>query len=437
MEEKMFQKKWFIACAIAVLCVSGLFANGQKESASVIKQKAITIWSFNLSTDALATVQKEIIPVFEQANPGISVEWQNIPYTGYREKLLTAAAGEALPDIFIDGYNMLGTYYSAGIIEDMTSYTKEWSRWTEIDSSLTDLTYYNGDCYGFPFRTKVYPVLINTKIFKESGLDPDNPPSTWAEAIEAGKKMLKIENGVVTQLGASGFINTAGLVRGFDLFVQQDGGNFLNEDGTPGFNDQHGLNAAEFLDNLYRLQKPKGVAPLDESAMDAFVAGKSGMNVMGSYDAVQTALQTGNKEFTSFVKVIPPFQSGNANGKPVSFFDGDMLFVSSSSPNKDAAWDFIQYFYEPDTFMEYVKANKVIPIYQSLMDSDYMAENKVLQGLMEMQQYGGTLAATPAYRSARNFLADELEKSIEKLQSYQKALDNSEALWLREIEDLK
>ncbi len=421
---------------VALLSSVSLFASGSSEESST-KNKEINIWSFNLSTDALKVVKEDIISKYEAENPGVTVTWQNIPYSGYREKLLTAAAGESLPDIFIDGYNMVGTYYSAGIIEDLTDKAENWSLWNEIDSSLTDLTYYEGDCYGLPFRTKVYPVIINTKIFKECGLDPENPPTTWSEAIEAGKKMLKVENGVVTRMGASGFRNASSVVRAFDLFVQQDGGNFLNEDGTPGFNDEHGLNAMKFLDDLYRVQLPEGAIALDESAVDAFVAGKAGMAVAGSYDAVQTALQTGNQEMREFTKVIPPFKSDNASGKQVSFFDGDMMYVSSASDNKDEAWDFITYFYQPDVFMQYVVANNVIPIYASQLDSQYMEEHPLLQGIMEMQKYGGSLAATPAYRSARSYLTDEIYKSIESGQSYQDTLDQSEKMWLREIEDLK
>lgn len=432
----MIRRKLLLVFLITALVSSFAFASGQKEATAVSNQK-VSIWSFNLTNDALKEIQAVVIKNFMDENPNITVEWQNIPYAGYREKLLTAAAGSSLPDIFIDGYNMLGTYQGAGIIQNMTEYVSSWDGWDEIQSSLRDLTVYEGNNYGFPFRTKVYPVLINTKIFEEVGLDPNNPPETWAEAIAAAKKMLVVKNGVVTRMGSSGFVNAATLSRGFDMFVQQDGGDFLLADGTPAFNDQHGLNALKFLVDLYHTQWPSGTAPLDESSMDAFVAGKSGMAVLSSYDAVQTALQTGNKDFHSFAKVIAPFRSGNPGDKPVSFFDGDMLFMSSKSPSKDAAWKFIQYFYQPENFMVYVKANKAIPIYDSVLKSDYMNDNPLLKDLMTMQQYGGKLASSSAYRSARNYLADEIEKSISAGQDLKKTLDIAESRWLREIEDLK
>ena len=87
--------------------------------------------------------------------------------------------------------------------------------------------------------------------------------------------------------------------------------------------------------------------------------------------------------------------------------------------------------------MIYAQANKVIPIYESQMDSDYAKNTPMFEGLMEMQQYGGELPATPAYRSARSLLADEIEKTLFDGQSYKDTLSRSEELWLREIEELK
>ena len=428
-------KKIIIATLVLSLLTMCLFANGETEKKG--GNEEVLIWSFNLSPEALSVVQSEIIGTFQEDNPGITVNWQNIPYAGFREKLLTAAAGDVLPDIFIDGYNMLGTYQSTGIIANLDDEVGTWSRWDEIQKSLRDLTYYDGKCYGMPFETKVTPVVINTRIFKECGLDPDNPPQTWSEALAAGEKMLKVKDGAVVQAGASGFKDSGSLGRGFDMFVQQDGGNFLNEDGTPAFNDEHGMEALDFLKKLYKLQEPEGVAPLDSTTMLPFLAGKSGMSIMQSCDVIQIGLQTENEEVLKNAKIIPPFRSDSEDGKPVSFFDGAMLFLASSSDCKDSAWKFIQYFYEPDNFIIFAKANKDIPIYDSQMDSDYMRDNPLFQGLMEMQKYGGKLAATPAYRSARAFLTDEIEKTIYQGQSYEETLANSEKAWLREIEDMK
>ena len=251
-------RKMFLVIVALVLTVLPLMSSGQSEESQT---KDLVIWSFNLSPEALAKVNETIIPSFEAANPNVDVDWQNIPYKGYREKLLTAAAGKSLPDIFLDGFNMLGTYHNAGIIEDLSSRINSWEQWNDIPASLQDLTKYEGDIYGVPVRVKVYTVLINTKLFIENGLDPDNPPETWSEALAAAEKIVKVKNGVVEQMGSSGFYNTAAMVRGYDIFVQQNGGRFLDDDGNPAFNTERGIEALDFLAKLYRTQEPVGAAP--------------------------------------------------------------------------------------------------------------------------------------------------------------------------------
>jgi ABC-type glycerol-3-phosphate transport system substrate-binding protein len=428
-------KKVVLVLLVLGMMISPIFAAGSKEATA--KEETVVIWSFGVSVDALDTIKETIIKDFNANNPNITVDWQYIPYEGFREKLLTAAAGSVLPDIFIDGFNMLGSYHSAGIITPIDDRIAEWDGYLDIQKSVRDLTYYQGEYYGLPFRTKVYPMLINIELFEAAGLDPDNPPETWTEVLEVGKKILKVENGRVITAGITGLENKSALIRAYDLFVQQDGGDFLNEDGTPGFNDQHGLNALKFITDLYKMAAPDSAARIEAATGTVFTMGKSGIDLMQSYDSIEYMLQAGDTEMQSKTRVVAPLESGGPDGKKVCFFDGDMMFIASTSDKKDAAWEFMKYFYEPENFLIYAEANKCIPIYDSLMDSDYMNANPLLQQLMAVQHYGGKLAATPAYRSARNFLGDQIERSILAGQSFQETLDKAEVNWLKEIEDLK
>ncbi|MGD1823589.1 MAG: extracellular solute-binding protein [Pleomorphochaeta sp.] len=410
-----------------------LYANGTQES----ENKEITIWSFNLSPDALAEVQDKIISEYQNQNPDITVNWQNIPYAGYREKLLTSAAGDALPDIFIDGFNMVGVYKNADIIVDLTDEIDKFDFWDEFTPSVVDLAKVGDSVYGVPFRLKVYPTIINTELFEEAGLDPNDPPTTWDDVLEAGKKIYKAENGSVTTVGVSNFYNKASMARTFDLLVQQDGGQLLDEEGNPAFNDEHGMNALKFLIELYNIEKPVGLAAIDETVNRVFVAGKAGISCLSSYDSIQSALQTGADDIISKTKVVMPMRSNNASGKNVAMFDGDMVYLSSSTELKAEAIDFINYFYQPDNLLVYLKANKCVPFYAEHLNSSYMDENPLYKELYKLQQYGGVLAKTAAYRAARNYLCDEIEKSLYEGQDLQDTLDIAESRWLQEIEDMK
>jgi ABC-type glycerol-3-phosphate transport system substrate-binding protein len=426
-------KKLLPILLIFMLLPSLAFANGEKESAT----KEVNIWSFNLSPEALAEVQDNVIASYQEMHPEVTINWQNIPYAGYREKLLTSAAGSALPDVFIDGFNMVGVYENAGIIEDLSNDIEMFDFWSEFTPSVVDLAKVGDKVYGIPFRLKVYPTIINTELFEQAGLDPENPPTTWDDVLAAGKKIFKAENGSVVTAGASNFYNQASMARTFDLLVQQDGGQLLDEDGNPAFNDEHGMNALKFLIELYNIEKPVGLAPIDETVNRVFVLGKAGMSSLNSYDSIQSALQTGEEDIIAKTKVVMPMRSNNPTGKNVAMFDGDMAYVSSSSDVKAEALDFLDYFYQPDNLIIYLKANKCVPFYAEHLDSAYMDENPLYKDLYKLQEYGGVLAKTAAYRAARGYLTEEIEKAIYDGQGLQETLDKAESRWLQEIEDMK
>ena len=46
-----------------------------------------------------------------------------------------------------------------------------------------------GKTWGIPFQRSTIVMYYNKEAFREAGLDPENPPATWYELVEAGKKL--------------------------------------------------------------------------------------------------------------------------------------------------------------------------------------------------------------------------------------------------------
>ena len=67
-----------------------------------------------------------------------------------------------------------------------------------------------GKTWGVPFQRSTVVMYYNKDLFKEAGLDPNKPPTTWAELKDAATKLTKKDaSGKVTQWGmqipSSGF----------------------------------------------------------------------------------------------------------------------------------------------------------------------------------------------------------------------------------------
>jgi len=54
----------------------------------------------------------------------------------------------------------------------------------------------DGDLYGVPFHNSTPLLYYNVEHFKEAGLDPAKPPRTWAEMVDAAKKLTKGDRSV-------------------------------------------------------------------------------------------------------------------------------------------------------------------------------------------------------------------------------------------------
>ena len=59
-----------------------------------------------------------------------------------------------------------------------------------------------GKTWGVPFQRSTIVLYWNKELFKEAGLDPNQPPATWAEMVTMAQKLTKKDaSGKVTQYG--------------------------------------------------------------------------------------------------------------------------------------------------------------------------------------------------------------------------------------------
>ena len=55
--------------------------------------------------------------------------------------------------------------------------------------------------YGIPWQRSTIILYYNKDAYREVGLDPETPPTTWTELEDYAQKLTKVENGVTTRYG--------------------------------------------------------------------------------------------------------------------------------------------------------------------------------------------------------------------------------------------
>jgi len=128
------------------------------------------------------------VALFEKANEGITVEAQE--YTWTAPTFTTDLAGGTLPDVFTipftDGRGLIANRQLADIsgLVAALPYADQFNPHVAQAGQAED-----GSQWAIPIAAYGQGLHYNRTLFEAAGLDPDAPPTTWAEVREAAKKI--------------------------------------------------------------------------------------------------------------------------------------------------------------------------------------------------------------------------------------------------------
>lgn len=190
----------------------------------------------------------------------------------------------------------------------------------------------DGKMYGLAFTFSTPIVFMNGKLFQEAGLDPANPPKTWAD-IKADSLQIKAKT------GKDGFglaPNNGWVTEGL---IQSNGGKVLADDRkSVEFASDASVEAIKMWQDLYH--NGASAPGTDAELSEAFMAGNLGMYVSSTslYSGIKKASEAGGWQV--YGAGLPSF--GDKPAVPVN--SGSVLAVRPDSAEKNAAvWEFIKF----------------------------------------------------------------------------------------------
>lgn len=168
---KMSRYRWLRPC-LALLAVAGLAGCGDRPQATV------RFWAMGREAEVVG----QLLPDFEHENPDIRVEVQNIPWTAAHEKLLTAFAADALPDLCQLGNTWIPEFAALDTLEPLQPYIDGSAG--AVDPSdyfpgIWDTSVIDGEVVGIPWYVDTRLLFYRKDILRKAGYR--HPPRTWAE----------------------------------------------------------------------------------------------------------------------------------------------------------------------------------------------------------------------------------------------------------------
>jgi raffinose/stachyose/melibiose transport system substrate-binding protein len=138
----------------------------------------VTVWSWRTEDE---DAYNEIFDVYEEANPGVTVEFVPFVATEYNNILATGLTGEGGPDVVqLRAYGGVQPLIEAGQLMPLDDVASLENFTDAILKGATGLQ--DGSVYGVPFGVQALGAFYNVGIFNELGLEE---PETWDDFIAA------------------------------------------------------------------------------------------------------------------------------------------------------------------------------------------------------------------------------------------------------------
>lgn len=223
---------------------------------------------------ARATFDKRVA-VFEEENPDIDIEPVETVWDA--QTFQANVAGGTLPDVLKVPFTEIQSLIQRGQVADITEALAE-ADFADTINPQTALVAQDaeGRQFGVPVLPYAIGLFYNRDLFVQAGLDPDAPPTTWDEVVEASKT-------IADATGVAGYAqmtteNTGGWMLTAQVYSM--GGAIENAEGTKAtFDDDATRQALEYLQQMRWEDNSMGsnfLYNMNDIAKD-FAAGKVAM----------------------------------------------------------------------------------------------------------------------------------------------------------------
>lgn len=242
-------------------------------------------WHIQTGEQALSDLFPQLAEEFNEANDA-NIQPEPIANDDFKPALTTAMQAGDPPDIFHSwGGGVLAQYVRADLVRDITDEVSDVVK-NMSPGALAPYTI-DGRIYGLPFDMGMVGMWYNKALFEEAGLDPDNPPATWSEFLDA---VTTLKEAGITPIALAGaapwtqhywFSYLAIRVMGVDGYTAAREAKSFDD---PGF-----LRAAELWKELVDMEPfqsgflQQGYGGEDSSPA-VFGAGGAAMHLMGQWD---------------------------------------------------------------------------------------------------------------------------------------------------------
>lgn len=312
-----------------------------------------------------------------------------IPNDSYLQKVGAAAGSNNLADLLASDVVYSPNYVTQGLYQDLTEKVKALPFSASLVQAHLAASSTDGKIFAVSHKVDSSLIFINKDLFQKAGLDPNSPPKNFQD-IYADAKKIRALGGDTYGFYFAGNCAGCNAYTAFP-YAAAAGHPPLSADGKKADIDNDAFTQAFAL---YKKMFDEGIAPSSAKTEDgstwtaSFLAGKVGIYPAGSFLFADLLAKA------KFSWGVTPLMSPDGS-KTSTFVGGDVLGVSKSSKQTDAAWNFISWTLAEHAQVEDIAKNGDLPARTDLSGNKYTATDPRFKATVEGLANGYTPSALP------------------------------------------
>ena len=304
---------------------------------------SLQMWVMPFTENDAKIVYDPVLAKFYDEYPDIKVTVDVIPWGGRREKLYTASAAGAPPDVWLASTDTLPTYVARGVIAPIEELLdpEDWAKADYTDADL-GLGTFKGRFYAPPWYAYVGDVAYNGALWSEIGWDTEKGVSTFDDYLALGEACRSNDwyaQRILTMSWGDWL-----------AYVHMSGGTVYSEDRTTNYmTEQPAIDSLNFWVQMFENgYVPKEFAVSTPEASqglpDYWAEGKELVRIADASNCVSMKQQQPDFQW------IMGHPRTRAEGDPLTagVAGGALWGITSGSKAKDAGAAYVSFLIRPD-----------------------------------------------------------------------------------------
>jgi multiple sugar transport system substrate-binding protein len=198
------------------------------------------------------------VRLFEEKNPNVKVDFQWFPFADLGKKLSVGFATGTAPEGFVSQDWFMPTWFAKDLLVPLDvqrlGYASMDAFKNDFAPAFVNGATKDGKIYGYPLWFYGYCNYLNTKQFKEVGLDAEKDwPKTWEQLGEVAKRLTIKQGSKFTRQGFKWAMHAAQWTMiQFNPVLIQSGGQWFDKSGKCTVNNEAGVKAMTIRASIAR-----------------------------------------------------------------------------------------------------------------------------------------------------------------------------------------